>query len=121
MSKLQNMPFEPQLASINAPEIETKTRDGRPARVVCIDANDRFPVVAIVDGQALHFDKNGHSEDSPDLDLHFDVDNDAITKRFGCDPFAAAALATLMFGDPKQYSPEELEMISMISLGMTAI
>lgn len=121
MSKIEKLPFDAQIASMdNAPEVKVKTRDGRPARVVCIDANDHHPVVAIVDGQALHFDMEGHSEDSPDLDLEFAVDNDAIVKHFGCDPFAAAALASEIFGDPKQYSSEEMEVISMITMSMTA-
>lgn len=122
MSKIENVPFDAQLASMNdTPEIEVKTRDGRPARVVCVDANDHHPVVAIVDGQALHFDTEGHSEDSPDLDLKLVVDNDAITQRFGCDPLAAAALASILFGDPKQYSQEEMEMIGMITMALTTV
>jgi len=38
-----------------------KTRDGRDARIICIDANEHQPIVAVVDGRwANTYTKTGH-------------------------------------------------------------
>jgi hypothetical protein len=36
------------------------------------------------------------------------------------DPLAAASIASVVFGDPKQYSQEELNVISRLVLATTA-
>lgn len=52
--KSVRVPFDLELAKkITDKEIESRivTRDGRNARILCFDANGRFPIVALIDGE----------------------------------------------------------------------
>lgn len=52
--KLVRVPFDIELAKkITNKEIEGRivTRDGGNARILCFDANGRFPIVALIDGE----------------------------------------------------------------------
>lgn len=52
--KLARVPFDLELAKkITNKEIEGRivTRDGESVRIVCFDANGRFPIVALIDGE----------------------------------------------------------------------
>ena len=48
-----------------------KTRSGRPAKIICVDAGDPFPIVAIVDGLSHSFLEDGllHRANERSLDL----------------------------------------------------
>jgi hypothetical protein len=118
---------EPSL--LNQPEITVRNKQGDKVRILCTDGNiPGFPVVGIVEhdnpddnytetytGEGQYV-ASGESDD----DLVVEVDNDAITKKTGVDPLKAAVFASRVFGDTDQYSPEELELISMISLAFAA-
>lgn len=114
---------EPSL--LNEPEITVRNKQGDKVRILCTNGSiPDYPVVGIVEGdhpesnyvetytEEGHFTTDGES----DNDLVVEVDNDAVTKRMGVDPLKAAMFASRVFGDSSQYSPEELELISMISL-----
>lgn len=115
---------EPSL--FNEPEITVRNKRGEKVRILCTDANiPGLPVVGVVerdnpdDNYTETYTKDGrysldNTEDS--RDLFVEVDNDAVTERTGVDPLKAAVFASAVFGDTSQYSPEELELISMISL-----
>ena len=118
---------EPSL--FNQPEITVRNKQGDKVRILCTDSNiSGFPVVGIVEHdnpddnytetytEEGRYTSLGESED----DLVVEVDNDAVTERFGFDPLRAAIFAAAMFGDTKQYSPEELEVISLFSLMIAA-
>ena len=47
------------IADYEAGGCDVVTRDGRDVRIVCTDANDERPVVAIVDGQAMQYTSEG--------------------------------------------------------------
>ena len=74
------------------------------------------------DNHVETYTKEGHyyNDGESDEDLIVEVNNDAITKRFGVDPLAAAAISSAVFGDPRQYSQEELRLISRLTLAATA-
>lgn len=60
MSKL--LPFDLEAAKSGAKVV---TRDGRPARIVCFDAKDRYPIIALVDNKdgteiCCSFTADGH-------------------------------------------------------------
>lgn len=120
---------EPSL--FNQPEITVRNKQGKKVRILCTDANiPDYPVVGIVeeDPEYNHYNhpetytKEGRytAESEGSDDLVVEVDNDAVTEKTGFDPLKAALFATAVFGDSKQYSPEELELISMISLTFAA-
>lgn len=118
---------EPSL--FNQPEITVRNKQGDKVRILCTDAEiPGFPVVGIVEHDNLDdnyteiYTEEGqytHSGES-EHDLVVEVDNDAITKKTGVDPLKAAMFASRVFGDTSQYSPEELDLISMISLMFAA-
>ena len=118
---------EPSL--FNQPEITVRNKQGDKVRILCTDSNiSGFPVVGIVEHdnpddnytetytEEGRYTSLGESED----DLVVEVDNDAVTKKTGIDPLKAAMFASRVFGDSSQYSPEELNLISMISLVFAA-
>lgn len=114
---------------LQKPEITVRNKRGEKVRIVCVDANiPDYPVVGIVeednpdDNFVATYTEEGHYTTSgeSDNDLMVEVDNDAITRRFGVDPLAAASIASVVFGDPKQYSQEELGAISRLVLATTA-
>ena len=118
---------EPSL--FNEPEITVRNKQGDKVRILCTDGSiPDFPVVGIVehddpeDNYTETYTKEGRysTGGESDEDLVVEVDNDAVTKRTGVDPLKAAMFAAAMFGDTSQYSPEELELISMISLMFAA-
>lgn len=119
---------EPSL--LNEPEITVHNKLGDKVRIICTDGSiPGYPIVGIVehddpdDNCIETYTRKGRciEDDMEDLgDLVVEVDNDAVTKRFGADPLRAAMFAAAMFGDIKQYSPEELELISLISLAIAA-
>lgn len=122
---------EPSL--LNEPEITVRDGKGRKVRVICTDSSiPDYPVIGIVehddpsrnhlrtytkDGQYMTDNSGVLSE----CDLVVEVDNDAITRKTGVDPLKAAMFAAAVFGDTKQYSPEELELISLLSLTIAAV
>lgn len=118
---------EPSL--FNQPEITVRNKQGDKVRILCTDGSiPNFPVIGIVehddpgDNYVESFTKEGRyamGAESDD-DLVVEVDNDAVTKKTGVDPLKAAMFAAAVFGDTKQYSPEELDLISMISLAFAA-
>ena len=123
------IPFESFMdepSILNEPEITVRNGNGDKVRILCTDANiPGYPVVGVVecddpnDNYVETYTLKGHLvEDGMDNvgDLVIEVDNDAITEKLGVDPLKAAMFAAVMFGDTKQYSPEELELISMFSL-----
>ena len=130
------VPFESFMdepSILNEPEITVRDGKGRKVRIICTDAEiTDYPVVGIVeheDPSRNHlrtYTKDGKymSGGSPDElsenDLQVEVDNDAVTERTGVDPLKAAVFASAMFGDIKQYTPEELELISLLSLAVAA-
>lgn len=116
---------DPSLLLQNRPEITVRNKYGEKVRIVCVDANiPNYPVVGIVehDDRACNnpetYTKEGRYSVNreTDDDLVVEVDNDALTRRFGVDPLAAAAIASIVFGDPRQYSREELDVIGQITL-----
>lgn len=123
------IPFESLVdepSILNEPEITVRNKYGDKVRVLCTDGSiPGYPVVGIVEcddpdnNYTECYTQKGHRiEDDMDDngDLIVEVDNDALTEKMGADPMKAAVFAALMFGDTKQYSPEELELISLISL-----
>lgn len=127
------IPFESVVdepSILNEPEITVRNKYGDKVRVLCTDANiPGYPVVGIVeyddpdDNYTETYTLKGHRiEDGMDDngDLIVEVDNDAITEKFGFDPLKASVFAAALFGDAKQYSPEELELISLLSLMIAA-
>lgn len=127
------IPFESFMdepSILNEPEITVRNGNGDKVRILCTDANiPGYPVVGIVehddpeDNYTETYTLKGHifEDGMNDVgDLVIEVDNDAITEKLGVDPLKAAMFAAAMFGDTKQYSPEELEIISMFSLLATA-
>lgn len=127
------IPFESlvdDFSILNEPEITVRNGKGDKVRILCTDGNiPGYPVVGIVEhddpdnNYAETYTLKGHLvEDNmnDDGDLVIEVDNDAVTERFGFDPLKAAMFAAAMFGDAKQYSPEELEFISLLSLMIAA-
>lgn len=127
------IPFElfmNEPSMFDEPEITVRNGNGDKVRIVCTDANiPGYPVVGVVecddpnDNYAESYTLKGHlvHDDMDNVgDLVIEVDNDAITEKLGVDPLKAAMFAAAMFGDTKQYSPEELELISMFSLLATA-
>lgn len=112
----------------NHPEITVRNKQGNKVRILCTDANiPGFPVVGVVEHDKPDDNYTGtYSEEGrftlgeSDEDLVVEVDNDAITKKTGVDLFEAVILASTMFGDLRQYSPEELDLIAMISLAFVA-
>lgn len=118
---------EPSL--FNQPEITVRNKQGKKVRILCTDGNvPKYPVVGIVeeddpdDNFVATYTGEGQytTGGESDNDLVVEVDNDAITKKTGVDPLKAAVFASRVFGDTSQYSPEELELISMISLMFAA-
>lgn len=115
---------------LNEPEITVRNGNGDKVRILCTDANiPGYPVVGVVecdepdDNYTETYTLKGHiieDDIEDDGDLIVEVDNDAITEKMGVDPLKAAMFAAAVFGDTKQYSPEELELISMISLAIAA-
>jgi hypothetical protein len=119
---------------LQKPEITVRNKRGEKVRIVCVDANiPDYPVVGIVEvdkndpagdytNYAETYTKEGRftTESESDEDLEVEVDNDAIIRRFGVDPLAAASIASVVFGDPKQYLQEELNVISRLVLATTA-
>lgn len=126
----ESMMKDPSLLLQNQPEITVRNKQGEKVRITCVDANIRdYPVVGIVeckndpkDNHVETYTKEGHyyNDGESDEDLIVEVNNDAITKRFGVDPLAAAAISSAVFGDPRQYSQEELRLISRLTLAATA-
>lgn len=127
------IPFESFIdepSMFNEPEITVRNGNGDKVRILCTDANiPGYPVVGVVecedpdDNYTETYTLKGHliQDDMDDSgDLVIEVDNDAFTEKMGVDPLKAAVFAAAMFGDTKQYSPEELELISMFSLLATA-
>ena len=127
------IPFESlvdDLSILNEPEITVRNGKGDKVRILCTDGNiPGYPVVGIVEhddpdnNYTETYTLKGHLvEDgmNDDGDLVIEVDNDAVTERFGFDPLKAAMFAAAMFGDAKQYSPEELEFISLLSFMVAA-
>ena len=127
------IPFESLVdepSILNEPEITVRNGKGDKVRILCTDGNiPGYPVVGIVEhddpdnNYTETYTLKGHRvEDGmdDDGDLVVEVDNDAVTERFGFDPLRAAIFAAAMFGDTKQYSPEELEVISLFSLMIAA-
>lgn len=126
------IPFESLVdepSILNEPEITVRNKQGDKVRILCVDGSiPNFPVVGIVehddpdDNYPESFTREGHyaTDHEGDLDLIVEVDNDAITEKMGVDPLKAAMFAAAMFGDTKQYSPEELELISLLSLAIAA-
>lgn len=127
------IPFESfvdEPSILNKPEITVRNGRGDKVRILCTDGNiPGYPVVGIVehddpdDNYTETYTLKGHLvEDgtNDDGDLVIEVDNDAVTEKMGVDPLKAAMFAAAMFGDTKQYSPEELELISIFSLLATA-
>lgn len=123
------IPFESLVdepSILNEPEITVRNGKGDKVRILCTDGNiPGYPVVGIVehddpdDNYIETYNLKGHRvEDGmdDDRDLIVEVDSDAVTERFGFDPLRAAIFAAAMFGDTKQYSQDELEIISLISL-----
>lgn len=121
--------FKSEPSLFNQPEITVRNKQGDKVRILCTDGSiPDYPVVGIVE----HDDpKDNYTETyteegrysaigESDNDLVVEVDNDAVTKKTGFDPLKAALFASRVFGDAKQYSPEELELISMISLAFAA-
>lgn len=125
----ETMMKDPSLLLQNQPEITVRNKQGEKVRIVCVDANiPGYPVVGIVeedDPEYNHpetYTKEGRytTEGEDNEDLVVEIDNDAITRRFGVDPLAAAAIASAVFGDPRQYSREELGTIAQIVLSAAA-
>lgn len=124
----ESMVDEPSI--LNEPEITVRNKQGDKVHILCTDANiPGYPVVGIVehddpdDNYTETYALKGHKyEDSvdDDSDLIVEVDNDAITKNTGVDPLKAAMFAAAVFGDTKQYTPEELKLISLLSLMIAA-
>lgn len=127
------IPFESLVdepSILNEPEITVRNKQGDKVRILCTDANiPGYPVVGVVecddpdDNFTETYTRKGHmiqDDVEDDGDLIVEVDNDAVTKKMGVDPLKAAMFAAAMFGDTKQYSPEELELISLLSLAIAA-
>ena len=127
------IPFESLVdepSILNESEITVRNKIGDKVRILCTDGNiPEFPVVGIVehddpeDNYTETYTLKGHriqDDIEDDGDLIVEVDNDAITEKMGVDPLKAAMFAAAMFGDTKQYSPEELELISLLSLAIAA-
>lgn len=121
--------FKSEPSLFNQPEITVRNKQGDKVRILCTDGSiPDFPVVGIVehddpeDNCTETYTEEGHYSaiGESDNDLVVEVDNDAVTKKTGFDPLKAALFASRVFGDAKQYSPEELELISMISLAFAA-
>lgn len=121
--------FKSEPSLFNQPEITVRNKQGDKVRILCTDGSiPDYPVVGIVehddpeDNYTETYTEEGHYSaiGESDNDLVVEVDNDAVTKKTGFDPFKAALFASRVFGDAKQYSPEELELISMISLAFAA-
>lgn len=126
------IPFESLVdepSILNEPEITVRNKQGDKVRILCTDGSIQdFPVVGIVEfddprnNYTETYTREGHftTDGESDSDLIVEVDNDAFTERMGVDPLKAAIFAAAMFGDTKQYSPEELEFISLLSLMIAA-
>jgi hypothetical protein len=126
------IPFESLVdepSILNEPEITVRNKQGDKVRILCTDGSiPDFPVVGIVehddpdDNYPESYTREGHytTDGIDDRDLIVEVDNDAVTEKMGVDPLKAAMFAAAMFGDTKQYSPEELEFISLLSLMIVA-
>lgn len=122
--------FKNEPSLFDQPEFTVRNGRGDKVRILCTDGSiPDYPVVGIVEhedpslNRLSTYTKDGKymtNKDTPYSDLVVEVDNDAVIKKTGFDPLKAAVFATAMFGDSKQYSPEELELISMISLAMAA-
>lgn len=127
------IPFESLVdepSILNEPEITVRNKQGDKVRILCTDGSiPGYPVVGIVecddpdDNYTETYTLKGHSiqdDFDDDGDLIVEVDNDAITKNMGVDPLKAAMFAAAVFGDTKQYTPEEMELISLFSLMVAA-
>ena len=126
------IPFESLVdepSILNEPEITVRNKQGDKVRILCTDGSiPDFPVVGIVehddpdDNYLESYTREGHytMDGIDDRDLVVEVDNDAVTEKMGVDPLKAAMFAAAVFGDTKQYSPEELEFISLLSLAIAA-
>lgn len=121
--------FKSEPSLFNQPEITVRNKQGDKVRILCTDGSiPDYPVVGIVEhddpenNYTETYTEEGHCtvDGESDNDLVVEVDNDAVTKKTGFDPLKAALFASRVFGDAKQYSPEELELISMISLAFAA-
>lgn len=127
------IPFESLVdepSILNEPEIAVRDKQGNKVRILCTDGSiPDYPVVGIVEhdnpeeNYVETYTLKGHifkDDKDNDGDLVIEVDNDAFTEKMGVDPLKAAMFAAAMFGDAKQYSPEELEFILMFSFLATA-
>lgn len=127
------IPFESLVdepSILNEPEITVRNGNGDKVRILCTDGSiPDYPVVGIVecddpeDNYTETYTREGHFSTDGEMDnndLVIEVDNDAITEKMGVDPLKAAMFAAAMFGDTKQYSPEEFEFITLFSLLATA-
>ena len=126
------IPFESLVdepSILNEPEITVRNKQGDKVRILCTDGSiPDFPVVGIVehddpdDNYPESYTREGHytMDGIDDRDLVVEVDNDAVTEKMGVDPLKAAMFAAAVFGDTKQYAPEELEFISLLSLAIAA-
>ena len=127
------IPFESLVdepSILNEPEITVRNGNGDKVRILCTDGSiPNYPVVGIVEcdnpeeNYTETYTKEGRflmDNENNENDLIIEVDNDAVTERMGVDPLKAAMFAAAVFGDTKQYSPEELELISLLSLAIAA-
>lgn len=126
------IPFESLVdepSILNQPEITVRDKQGNKVRILCTDGSiPDYPVVGVVEHDNPEenyietYTREGHQfkDHGDDGNLVIEVDNDAFTEKMGVDPLKAAMFAAAMFGDTKQYTPEELEFITLLSLMIAA-
>jgi hypothetical protein len=111
---MREIPFEASLA--NAKHVSVETKSGLPVRILCTDAelDNGESIVAIVDNEVATYFPDGHyyEDETDEYDLVMKVDDEGFEKESGFNPMEAAMMASLFFGDPSQYSQEELDMIT---------
>ena len=119
---MRQVPFDASL--VGCKHVTVKDKEGNTVRIICTDAVEvegEQPIVGIVDGQVETYCADGRwieGEDN-DEDLHLEIDDEGFKKENGFDPMEAAALCALLFGDPTQYSSEELELaVGLVSVAL---
>ena len=105
--------FSDDIEKFSMPGVTVRNNDGAKVRILCVDAEiTGYPVV----GVAEHDDPELNSADSytaegkyigdedSNMDLFVEVDSETARLTYGVNPFSAAVIASILFGDPSKYT-----------------
>lgn len=121
--------FSDNIEKFSMPGVTVRNNAGAKVRILCVDAEiTGYPVVGVTE----HDDPELNSADSytaegkyigdedSNMDLFVEVDSETARLTYGVNPFSAAIIASILFGDPSKYTKQELSQIMELSLALSA-